>query len=103
MDTFSVGILVEYPDMKEIAGNRLVWKHIQKEQAFVQMLEKDFPIPEGLNEEDRKMMLDPLGYDAIKDIDEIHQRNRRKTDDPYIQAKMNEDYKRWKNNPAERR
>jgi len=94
---------VEYPDMKEIAGNRLVWKHIQKEQAFVQMLEKDFPIPEGLNEEDRKMMLDPLGYDAIKDIDEIHQRNRRKTDDPYIQAKMNEDYKRWKNNPAERR
>ena len=89
--------------MKEIAGNRLVWKHIQKEQAFVQMLEKDFPIPEGLKEEDRKMMLDPLGYDAIKDIDEIHQRNRRKTDDPYIQAKMNEDYKRWKNNPAERR
>ena len=32
------------------------------------------------------MMLDPLGYDAIKDIDEIHQRNRRKSDDPYIKA-----------------
>ena len=72
--------------MKEIAGNRLVWLHIQKEQAFVQMLEKDFPIPQGLNEEDQKMMLDPLGYDAIKDIDEIHNRNRRKSDDPYIRA-----------------
>ena len=52
--------------MEEIAGNRLVWLHIQKEN--------------------RKMMLDPLGYDAIVDIDEIHSRNRRKTDDPYIKA-----------------
>jgi hypothetical protein len=50
----------------EIAGNRLVWLHIQNEN--------------------RKMMLDPLGYDPIKDIDEIHRRNRRKTDDPYIRA-----------------
>ena len=32
------------------------------------------------------MILDPLGYDAIKDIDEIQSRNRRKTDDPYIKA-----------------
>ena len=71
--------------MKEIPGNRLVWKHIQEEQALVQMLEK-FSIPQGLNEEDRKMILDPLGYDAIKDIDEIHRRNRRKSDDPYIKA-----------------
>ena len=91
----------------EIAGNRLVWRHIQKEraleQALVQMLEK-FSIPQGLNEEDRKMMLDPLGYDAIKDIDEIYQRNRRKSDDPYIRATMeNADYKKWKNNTAERR
>ena len=70
--------------MKEIAGNRIVWKYIQ--------------------EENRLMTLDPLGYDAIKDIDEIHQRNRRKSDDPYIKATMkNEDYKRWKNNTAERR
>ena len=70
--------------MKEIAGNRIVWKHIQ--------------------EQNRLMTLDPLGYDAIKDIDEIHQRNRRKTDDPYIKATTrNEDYKRWKNNTAERR
>ena len=61
------------------------------------------PIPEGLSEEDRKMMLDPLGYDAIKDIDEMHSRNRRKTDDPYIKATSNEDHKRWKNNTAERR
>ena len=88
----------------EIAGNRLVWRHIQKERALVQMLEKDFPIPEGLSKEDRKMMLDPLGYDAIKDIDEIFSRNRRKSDDPYIQATMkNADYKKWKNNTAERR
>ena len=44
------------------------------------------PIPEGLNEEELKMLFDPLGYDALRDIDEIHQRNRRKTDDPYIKA-----------------
>jgi len=93
--------------VEEIAGNRLVWRHIQKERALeqtlVQMLEK-FSIPQGLNEEDRKMMLDPLGYDAIKDIDEIFSRNRRKSDDPYIQATMkNADYKKWKNNTAERR
>ena len=69
----------------EIAGNTLVSKHIQEEQALVQKLEK-FSIPEGLSEEERKMMLDPLGYDAIKDIDEIHSRNRRKSDDPYIKA-----------------
>ena len=42
------------------------------------------PIPEGLDEEERKMILDPLGYNAIKDIDEIHSRNRRKTDNPLI-------------------
>ena len=42
------------------------------------------PIPEGLSEEERKMMLDPLGYDALRDIDEIHRRNRRKTDNPLI-------------------
>ena len=70
--------------MEGIAGNRLVWLHIQKEN--------------------RKMTLDPLGYDAIKDIDEIHSRNRRKTDDPYIRATMeNADYKKWKSNSAERR
>ena len=103
MDTFLLGVLVEYPNIKEIAGNRLVWRHIQKEQALVQKLEK-FSIPEGIDEEARKMMLDPLGYDAIKDIDEIHLRNRRKSDDPYIKATMeNADYKRWKDNPAERR
>ena len=69
----------------EIAGNRLVWRHIQKERDLVQKLEK-FSMPEGLSEEERKMMLDPLGYDALKDIDEIHRRNRRKSDDPYIKA-----------------
>ena len=69
-----------------IAGNRLVWRHIQKERALVQMLEKNFPISQGLNEEELKMTLDPLGYDPIIDIDEIHSRNRRKTDDPYIKA-----------------
>ena len=70
--------------MVEIAGNRIVWKHIQ--------------------EQNRLMTLDPLGYDAIKDIDEVHSRNRRKSDDPYIRATSeNADYKRWKDNPAERR
>ena len=50
------------------------------------------------------MILDPLGYDPIKDIDEITSRNRRKTDDPYIRATMeNVDYKKWKKNTAERR
>ena len=32
------------------------------------------------------MTLDPLGYDPIKDVDEIYSRHRRKTDDPYIKA-----------------
>ena len=69
---------------KELAGNSLVWRHIRKEN--------------------QQMILDPLGYDPIKDIDEIHSRNRRKTDDPYIRATMkNADYKRWKDNSAERR
>ena len=58
---------------------------IEEEQALVQKLEK-FSIPQELNEEDRKMILNPLGYDAIKDIDELHNRNRRDTDDPYIRA-----------------
>ena len=69
---------------KEIAGNRLVWRHIQREN--------------------QRMILDPLGYDVLRDIDEIHSRNRRKTDDPYIKATMkNADYKKWKENTAERR
>ena len=39
-----------------------------------------------IEEEKQKMILNPLGYDPIKDIDEINNRNRRKTDDPYIRA-----------------
>ena len=70
--------------MVEIAGNRLVWKHIQKEN--------------------QRMILDPLGYDPIKDVDELMCRNRRRTDDPYIRATSeNADYKKWKDNTAERR
>ena len=89
---------------EEIAGNRLVWRHIQKENLLVQMLEKDFPIPQGISEEDRKMILDPLGYDAIKDIDEIHSRNRRRTDDPYIKATSEKISHRFPEiNDAERR
>ena len=42
------------------------------------------PLAEELDEETRKMILNPLGYNSIKDIDEIHQRNRRKTDNPLI-------------------
>ena len=67
--------------MVEIAGNRLVWKHIQEENALVASIPS---ISEGLDEETRKMILNPLGYDAIKDIDEIHNRNRRKSDNPLI-------------------
>ena len=52
---------------------------MKNKKEWTQMLEK-------LPEEDRKMLLDPLGYDAIKDIDEIHSRHRRKTDDTYIKA-----------------
>ena len=42
------------------------------------------PVTKYIEEEKQKMTLDPLGYDPIKDIDEVHNRNRRKTDDPYI-------------------
>ena len=54
--------------MKEVNGNTIVWRHIR--------------------EQNRLMTLDPLGYDPIKDVDEIHSRHRRKTDDPYIKATM---------------
>ena len=68
----------------ELAGDSLVWRHIRREN--------------------QRMVDDPLGYDHLKDIDEIHSRNRRKTDDPYIKATMkNADHKRWKDNTAERR
>ena len=50
------------------------------------MLDHKLSIPKGLSEEELKMVLDPLGYDAIRDIDELHNRNRRSTDDPYIKA-----------------
>ena len=43
-------------------------------------------LKENIQKENQKMILDPLGYDAIKDIDEIHSRNRRRTDDPYLKA-----------------
>ena len=82
MDSICLGGVVE--STTEIAGNRIVWRYIQQEN--------------------QKMMLDPLGYDPIIDIDEIHSRNRRKTDDPYIRATMkNADHKKWKENTAERR
>ena len=82
MDSICLGRVVE--STMEVAGNRLVLRHIQQEN--------------------QRMILDPLGYDPIIDIDEMHQRNRRKTDDPYIRAtSKNADYKRWKDNPAERR
>ena len=82
MDSICLGRVVE--STMEVAGNRLVWRHIQQEN--------------------QRMILDPLGYDPIIDIDEMHQRNRRKTDDPYIRATLkNADHKKGKNNPAERR
>ena len=54
--------------MKEVNGNTIVWKHIREQKSL--------------------MTMNPLGYDPLIDIDEIHNRNRRKTDDPYIQATM---------------
>ena len=76
--------MIRDDEIEEIAGNRLVWKHIQREN--------------------QKMTLDPLGYESLMDIDEIHHRNRRSTDDPYIKATMkNADHKKWKSNTAERR
>ena len=84
MICLDIDCIMEEVEPIPIAGNRLVWRHIQKEN--------------------QKMILDPLGYDPIIDIDEIHSRNRRKTDDPYIKATMkNADHKRWKENTAERR
>ena len=69
---------------EEIAGNSLVWRHIQREN--------------------QRMRLDPLGYDSIKDIDEIHSRNRRRTDDPYIKATSEKIAHRFPEiNDAERR
>ena len=50
------------------------------------MLDHKLSISKGLSKEELSMILDPLGYDAIIDIDEIHHRNRRSTDDPYIKV-----------------
>ena len=54
--------------MKEVNGNTIVWRYIR--------------------EQNRLMTMNPLGYDPIIDIDELENRNRRKTDDPYIKATM---------------
>ena len=51
-----------------INGNTIVWRHIR--------------------EENRLVTLNPLGHRPIIDIDELHNRNRRSTDDPYIKAIM---------------
>ena len=43
------------------------------------------------------MTLDPLGYEPIKDIDEVSNRNRRKTDDPYIKTTLSQKQKdQWR-------
>ena len=54
----------------EISGNSVVWRHIQRENELVTK--------------------NPLGHRAIRDIDEIMHRNRRRTDDPYIRATIME-------------
>jgi hypothetical protein len=72
-------------------------------------LNKNLTIPNRseLTKKELKMMLDPLGCDAITDVDEIHHRHRRSTDDPYIKAMMDPGGKinyRWaKIDDAERR
>jgi hypothetical protein len=52
----------------------------QGASTYKDIMLEQFSIPKGMNEEARRMMLDPLGYDRIKDIDETYNRNRRKTD-----------------------
>ena len=55
------------------------------------------PVTRYIEEEKQKMTLDPLGYDPIKDIDEISNRNRRKTDDPYIKITLSQKQKeQWR-------
>ena len=55
------------------------------------------PVTRYIEEENQKMTLDPLGYDALKDIDEISNRNRRKTDDPYIKITLSQKQKdQWR-------
>tara|TARA_R110002051_G_scaffold301435_1_gene369273 strand:+ start:373 stop:558 length:186 start_codon:yes stop_codon:yes gene_type:complete len=51
-----------------VNGNTIVWTYIRKQNHL--------------------MTMNPLGYDPLIDIDEVHNRNRRSTDDPYIQATM---------------
>ena len=88
-----VAMLIESINGKQILEN--------EGNIFLPHVDDNTPREE---EENRLMTLNPLGHKPIKDIDEIHQRNRRKTDDPYIKLTMkNKDYKRWKNNTAERR
>ena len=88
-----VAMLIESINGKQILEN--------EGNIFLPHVDDNTPREE---EENRLMTLNPLGHKPIKDIDEIHQRNRRKTDDPYIKLSLkNKDYKRWKNNTAERR
>ena len=55
------------------------------------------PVTRYIEEEKQKMTLDPLGYDALKDIDEVSNRNRRKTDDPYIKTTLSQKQKdQWR-------
>ena len=97
-----VAMLIESINGKQILEN--------KDDIFLPYVDDNTPreeldiVKKHIQEENQLMTLNPLGYKPIKDIDEIHQRNRRKTDDPYIKLTMkNKDYKRWKNNTAERR
>ena len=41
-------------------------------------------VKKHIQEENRLVTLNPLGHRPIKDIDEIHNRNRRMTDNPLI-------------------
>jgi len=51
-------------------------------------IEGDAIISRYIREENRLVTLNPLGHRPIIDIDELENRNRRKTDDPYIKATM---------------
>ena len=67
-----VAMLIESINGKRIVAN--------KGNIFLPHIEKLDIEKKRIIRENQIMLLNPLGYDAIKDIDEVHLRHRRKTD-----------------------
>jgi len=67
-------------------------KHFMVTRAGWQRKHDDDSIVDKfIHEENRLVTLNPLGHRPIIDIDELHNRNRRSTDDPYIKATMSKE------------